>query len=422
MLVFPTVDLKSNMYWEEKLKAVQTPVCQEVARQLSVLQINNAFEAKTLPDCEEWFSSRYSGRPDAEVKQMFYEVLSLLPAEQQPSKLSPAQGQKRKAVSFSSVTTPSPTKGKQRDRTLDGALFDSDHEQVELQFQTPQSKDAASTPESSEKHEDPTGKGTECPTLSEECSKDHVTKETADATDTAADNAADDEWPVPVENFHALGCELENITSFGPCKISIVTGKSTTPPHSDGAVLSLQEHVAAKKRRGQTAMVHDFIKGQVLAIVKFSTTAISTKMYKNMPESERSAVLYQVGLKSSNRIVRVPAGEIDHETAQSPDLAFGTAGKLLSCEGKAFRSADIYVFKSDCIASQQFLVLLDKYTFSAGQEVVPAVSLNEADGSIKVLGLAVCASRRITMYREKFMPLCEPNEEGLGETATSADS
>jgi hypothetical protein len=409
------------MYWEEKLKAAQTPVCQEVSRQLSVLQINTAFEAKTLPDCDEWFSSRYSGRPDAEVKQMYYEVLSLLPTEQQPSKLPPAQGQKRKAVSFSSVTTPSPTKGKQFDRTMDGALFDSDHEQPELQLHTPQSKVAASTPESTEKHEDPTGKGTECPILSKEPIKDHgehVTEETADATD----NAADDEWPVSVENFEALGCKLEIIPSFGPCAISIVTGQSTTPPHSDGAVLSLQEHVAAKKRRGQTALVHDFSKGQVLAIVKFSTTAISTKMYKNMPESERSAVLYQVGLKSANRIVRVPNGEIDHQTAQSPDLLFGPAGKLLSCEGKSFRSADIYVFKSDCIASQQFLVLLDKYTFSAGQEVVPAVSLNEADGSIKVLGLAVCASRRITMYRLKFMPLCEPKEEGLVETATSADS
>jgi hypothetical protein len=80
-LAFQTVDVKPQMHWEEKLKAAQQPIVQEAARQLSVLQINDAFEAKSLPECAEWFSKSYSGRPDADIQQMYYEVQSLLPVE-----------------------------------------------------------------------------------------------------------------------------------------------------------------------------------------------------------------------------------------------------------------------------------------------------------------------------------------------------
>jgi hypothetical protein len=129
-----------------------------------------------------------------------------------------------------------------------------------------------------------------------------------------------------------------------------------------------------------------------------------------MHSEEKQTILHSVALKSATRILLLPKDEIDDQTAQSPDVVVGTAGKLLALEGKSFRSTDVHLLGSDCIASKQFLALVDKYSLSLGQEALPVVSVNAADGSIKVLGLAICAGKKITMYRDKFMPLCEPDE------------
>ena len=416
------------MYWEERLKSTQQPIVQEVSRQLSVLQINDAFEAKTLPDCSEWFSARYStGRPDTEVQQMYYEVHSLLPAEEQPSNLPPPQGQKRK-VSWTSPVTPSPTKGRP-EYDLNAFLNQDDLFSPELpaggsdddmpdENSTPGHKRVTSSPVSTEKQEETTGKTFESVTLV----KDGQDLGSGDASagggkpedkpEDATEGAS--QWPAALDKFNSLGCKLEIVPSFGPCVISIVRCKSSLAPacECDGALVSLQEHAAAKKRRGQDVLVQDFSKGQVLAIVKFSTTVIASKMLKNMVESERSSVLYEVGLKSGTRILLVPKGEVDNQTAEATDVSLGTAGKLLQVEGKPFRSTDTYLFKADSVPSSQFLFLVNGFSFSFGYEVVPVVS---QDAGIKVLGLAVCAKNKITVYREKFMPLCEIEEEGEGQ-------
>jgi hypothetical protein len=233
------------------------------------------------------------------------------------------------------------------------------------------------------------------------------------------ENEAEDEekaplWPVSLEHFNALKCKIEIVPSFGPCAISIARHLASDAPASEceGALVSLQGHASAKKRRGQDALVHDFSKGQVLAIMIFSTTMIASRMLKNISESERSSVLHEVGLKSGTRILLVPKGEVDNQTAEATDVSLGAAGKLLHVEGKSsFRSTDTYLFKADSVPSSQFLFLVKGFSFSFGYEVVPVVSQDDT-GSIKVLGLAVCATRKITVYREKFMPVCEITDEG----------
>ena len=404
------------MHWEEKLKSTQQPIVQEVIRQLSVLQINDVFEAKTLPDCTEWFSARYKiGRPDTEVQQMYYEVQSLLPAEQQPSNLPPPQGQKRKTVSFPAVATPSPTKVRgsmDLDAELEKTLsaVDSDVDGLDS-LHTPQPKQTTSVPDSTEKQEDQTGEGTASSTVvkaGEDFGKGDDEKNEEEDEEKAA------LWPVSLEHFNALKCKIEIVPSFGPCAISIVRHLASDAPASEceGALVSLQGHASAKKRRGQDALVHDFSKGQVLAIMTFSTTMIASRMLKNISESERSSVLHEVGLKSGTRILLMKNGEVDDQTAEASDVQLGAAGKLLHHEGKSgFRSTDTYLFKTDCIARSQFLFLVTGYSFNSGYEVVPVVSQADA-GSIKVLGLAVCATRKITVYREKFMPVCEITDEG----------
>ena len=130
-----------------------------------------------------------------------------------------------------------------------------------------------------------------------------------------------------------------------------------------------------------------------------------------MSLEERQSALHEVALKSSTRILQVPNSEVDHETtAQSPHVLVGTAGKLLAVEGKSFRSTDVYLFDSDCIVSKQFLLLVTKWSPTSGLEVVPVVSVDAVDGPIKVLGLAVCTLKKTTMYRGKYMPLCEIEE------------
>ena len=403
LIALPTIDLKSNMHWEERLKAAQQPIVQEVLRQLSVLQINDAFEAKTLADCKDWFSSRYSGRPDAELEQMYYEVQSLLPAEQQPSKLPLLQGQKRKPELPPCAFT-SPTKGK-HDFGFDGEPFLAEELESLLQghCKTPPPKQAISEPESTEKLEPPTGQDTGVPSPSQEPKEDTSNEATDPKEITDAEGPG---WPLAAEDFREMHVKLEDVPSFGPCAITTVIKDGSQNSDPEGSCLSLQEHVAAKKRRGQDALVHDFIKGQVLAIVKFPTAIMSAKAFKSLSESERSGFLYHVALKSATRIVQVPNSlEIDHQTAASAEV--GTAGKLLTPDGKAFRSTDVYTFGADCISSKNFLLMVTQYSLFDGREVVPVVSQEAQHGSITLLGLAVCASKKITLYRDKFMPLYE---------------